>query len=554
MKIRVALQIKANSELNATIDLVVGPSETIASVKEKIATAQLIPFPDQEISIDGKVLEDGAKLAASGVREGSSLTFEFKASETTLVQQLTELLKARDLSTDELGLLYCYKHGVGINQALKLLGFDGKLQDFIGMQKGLSLQNGSVALVREEAALKPFSVVDETTKMLKASSTGSMDIKDLSSKFMQKFGVSLSSIVGSRPGDFFAKEKAFVLHGKGLVSLAGAKRPAQASPALASHNSAPPGLALAPPGLASSRVETSLEIEKGEAVDAQQYMELHTKICGRPFNSKISQVLNDLTAALSEASFLDIDHVVSGGSIGKGTAISGAVVDADVVLFLRGLPPNKHESWLPPLLKAVAAVLTDGFQAAHALESIHAAEDRIHMSIRGLFPMKIDLYISPTFENYAKALGTLLGQGPDSRRFHHPSFAKERTQFVARQPSSVKVTIRLVKWWRDQQEWYGPLARPSDELLELAAIYSAIQTKPADQKVAIANLMSLLSRFDQIRIVWSNYYTKDDVWKPLLQQRPLLLDPVNPLINIADPQIFDASELIALAATTHFFW
>ena len=43
------------------------------------------------------------------------------------MKQLTELLKSRDLTCDELGLLYCYKHGVSTNQALKTIGIDAKL-------------------------------------------------------------------------------------------------------------------------------------------------------------------------------------------------------------------------------------------------------------------------------------------------------------------------------------------------------------------------------------------------------------------------------------------
>lgn len=556
MKIRVALKIKTNSDVDTTIDVVVSPGETIASVKEKVASAQLISFPEQELSIDGKTLENDSKVAACGIQEGSLLTFDVKASETTLAQQLGELLKARDLSPDELGLLYCYKHGVSVNQALKLLSFEGKLQDFVNKQKTLSIENGSVALVREDTSLKPFSVVDEVVKVLKASSTGSMDVKDLSAKFVSKFGVSLSSIVGSRPGDFFAKEKTFVLTGKGLVSLAGAKKVASPTPTAAPAVAAPPGLgagAGAPPGLGGCDTDRSVEVDVFSEVEAQQYLELHSKICSRPFNSKITQVLNDLIAAISEATFLDIDHVVSGGSIGKGTAISGAAT-AEVVLFCRGLPLTGQDAWLPSLLKAVANVLTEDFQVVHSLESVHLAEDSVQIRTKGPTPITVDLYLSPTFDSYTKAVETLSEQGPDARKLYSPSFAKERTQFVSRQPSSVKVTMRLAKWWRDQQEWYGRLARPSDELLELATIYSAIQTKPADQKTAIANLMSLLSRFDQMRVVWSNYYNKDDVWKPLLRQRPLLMDPTNPFVNVADPQVFDPSELITLARTTHFFW
>jgi len=85
-------------------------------------------------------------------------------------------------------------------------------------------------------------------------------------------------------------------------------------------------------------------------------------------------------------------------------------------------------------------------------------------------------------------------------------------------------------------------------------IYSAVQTKPSDQRIAIANVMSLLSRFNELRIVWSNFYSKEDVWSPLLCQRPLLMDPTNPFVNIAVPLMFDAREVMSLARSTHFFW
>ena len=57
----------------------------------------------------------------------SALDFVLEATEESIVKQLTELLKSRDLTCDELGLLYCYKHGVSTNQALKTIGIDAKL-------------------------------------------------------------------------------------------------------------------------------------------------------------------------------------------------------------------------------------------------------------------------------------------------------------------------------------------------------------------------------------------------------------------------------------------
>ena len=55
------------------------------------------------------------------------MDFVLEATEESIVKQLKELLKSRDLTSDELGLLYCYKHGVSTNQALKTIGIDQKL-------------------------------------------------------------------------------------------------------------------------------------------------------------------------------------------------------------------------------------------------------------------------------------------------------------------------------------------------------------------------------------------------------------------------------------------
>lgn len=380
-----------------------------------------------------------------------------------------------------------------------------------------------------------------------------MDTKDLCSRFVQKFNVSLSSIVGMKPAEFLAKEpNLFTVTSRGLVFLKSAPRtqkPRKSKPAPeGSDKSGDDAVDVeAPPGLAGIAMPT----EDFGSAENQQYMELHNKICGRSFSSKVTQAVNDIVETVSEALFLNVDHVVKGGSVGKGTAISG-LPDAEVVFFLRGLPQMGHDKWLPPLLRSVAGVLKENLGSERGVEGIHATEDSVNLFVKGL--VTVDLRFSPLFDTYAKAIQVLGEQGPEARRFYAPSLVEQRTQFITRQPSAVKVTIRLMKWWRDQQEWSSKLVRPTDEILELMAIYSSVQTRPTDQRKAIANVMSLLSRFDELRIVWSNYYSKGDVWAPLLRQRPLLMDPVNPFVNIAEPQAFDARELMAAASSTHFFW
>merc|ERR1719262_1649237 len=259
-----------------------------------------------------------------------------------------------------------------------------------------------------------------------------------------------------------------------------------------------------------------------EPQDSEEYLELHNTISGRSFNSKVAQLLTEVVDIVSENAWFNIAHVAKGGSIGKGTAINGCT-DAEVVFFVTGLPHNKQNKWLPTMLKAVASVLEQH------LETSLQIVDRLCV----------------------KELGAM---GPDGWKHLNTALTKEKVMFVSKQPGQVKVTMRLLKWWRDQQQWTSEYTTPSDDVLELIAVYSALQTKPKDQRTAIANAMSLMARFNEVRIVWSNYYSKEEIWTPLIQQRPLLMDPVNPYVNVADPQKFDSSELMSLARTTHFFW
>jgi len=552
MKVQVNLKVASQTKANSNFDLTVNAEETVQSVKDRIAASQLIAFPDQDLVLDGKVLDDTKTLADYDVQDSNCLDFVIKATEDSLAQQLAGLLQARDLSTDELGLLYCYKHGVSINQALKTIGCTEKFPDFIKKQKQLFTENGRVSLVRSDTKMKPFCAGEEIQKILQENG-GRMDIQSLCSKFTQKFNVSIQSVVNMRPAEFLEKEKdLFSVAGRGQVTLRSAMEEQQKSP----KEVQPRAQRQRGEEVKSVQARAPVHIDSPksqapEGSDSQEYLDLHNTISGRSFNSKVVQILNDIVEVVTEKSFLNISEVVKGGSVGKGTAISGTT-DAEVVFFLKGMPKGQQSKWLPPLLKAVAAVLTQHLSNEHGVEGICPTDDSVHMKVKGC--VEVELRFSPDFESFSEVIQAMGQQGPDIRKHFNTSLVKEQVQFVSKQPGQVKVTMRLLKWWRNQQRWTSPLTTPSDEILELLAVYSALQTKPRDQKMAIANAMSLMARFEELRIVWSNYYSKEDIWSPLLQQRPLLMDPVNPYLNVANPQEFDASELMSLAQSTHFFW
>lgn len=537
--------VKANAAENTTLDIVVSGTDTVAVVKERVTALQLITVGDHLVKSGDEVLSDAMTLEDCGIIDGAMLGFEVSSSDKIFVVQLVELLQARDLSPDELGLLYCYKHGVSINQAMKLIGFEGKFVDYLKTQKPFIVESGRVTLHREDTALKPFSVTDEIVQLL-TSNSGSMDVKDLTSKFVQKFNVSMVSITGMKPVEFFSKHRnLFVITGR-VVSLRGTD---PVRPAVAPWDSKRErSVAMPPPGL---EADHPCEVAEPEHVENQQYLDLHNRICGRSFNSKVAQTLSDIVDTVTRMTFLNFERVVKGGSIAKGSAISG-VSDAELVFFVQGVPRTSHEKWLPSLLRATHGVLSEHLSSEHGVEGLCVTEDSVQMKVKGI--ITVDLRFSPVFESFSEVIQTIGNQGPEVRKHYTASLVQERTQFIAKQPGHVKVTIRLLKWWRDQQEWSSKLLRPSDEILELLAVYSAVQSKPADQRIAVANVMLLLSQFNDLQIVWSNYYSKEDVWAPLLRQRPLLMDPTNPFVNIADAQFFDAREMMNFAQTTRFFW
>jgi len=485
----VNLKVASQAKINSNFEFSVNGDETILSVKERIAASQLIAFPDQDLVLNEKVLDENKTLAQCGVPDAATLDFVIKATEESLAQQLGELLQARDLSSDELGLLYCYKHGVNINQALKTIGFTEKFPDFVRKQKHLSLENGRVSLVRDGTSkpeeIKKKPPVTEQPKPVKEP------------------------------------------------QLIAPRQHVEPKPQVAVTKIDAPAAAVA------------------ESADSQEYLDLHNTISGRSFNSKVAQTLNDIIELVTEKLFLNVSSVAKGGSVGKGTAING-ITDAEVVFFLQGLPPCQHSKWLPALLKSVSGVLTEHFSNDHSIEGIEATEDSVHMKVKGC--VELDLRFSPEFDDYKEVIQAMSQQRPDLRKHFNNAFIKEKVQFISKQPGQVKVTMRLLKWWRDQQRWSSALKTPSDDILELVAVYSALTSKPRDQRTAVANAMSLMAKFDELRIVWSNYYEKEEIWAPLLQQRPLLMDPVNPFVNVAAPQNFDASELMATAKSTHFFW
>jgi len=483
MKVKVSVKVATNLNsqvIGQTVDLFAKEGDSIQALKAKIMESQMIAFREQDLLLNGEILAETKSLTECGISDGTEVELSVRTSEASLVDSLQELLQARDLSLEELCLLYCYKHGVSINQVLQSIGTQERFSNFVSRHSVFSCKGGRISLSKDS---KVSSTKDET----------------------QPVAVRSTALPPWRT----------------------------AAKAVSADTTSPPPV-----------VETT-------AGTGCAYLELHTKISGRAFSSKATQALNEITSTVSDKLFLNIDHVVGGGSVGRGTVIGGAT-DAELVFFLKDLPVAGQLRWLPALHKAVVGVLNEHLGASHGVENVHATPDSVKLSVRGV--VAVDLRFVPVFESYANTLKILAQEGPETRKKLGAALMKERTNFISKQPGQVKVTMRLLKWWRDQQQWSRAMSRPSDDLLELLTVYSATQCKPQDQQTAVSNVLALMARFDELCVTWSNFYKKTDIWEPLSNQRPLVMDPVNPYLNLADPQTFDPRDLMSFASQTRFFW
>merc|ERR1719359_1993646 len=303
---------------------------------------------------EGEKMAVDKALSTYGVKESSSLDFIVEASEESIMKQLTDLLRHRDLTCDELGLLYCYKHGVSINQALKTIGIDAKLQDFVKGQKTLVLEGNKVSLVRGDTTLQPLSVATQLEELLKENGP-TMDITALCSKFVQKFHVSVANIVQMRPAEFLQQEKdTFAVLGNGCVTLKEFEAAEKAKVNARGARSRSPAVRW--PAQQTSTVDRSrarsneksrqsparsrpVALTQQKATDDTMYQDLHTKISSRSFNSRAAQLLSQVSEVVQEKTFLNVTEIVKGGSVGKGTAIEDCN-DAVLVVFVKGLPSS----------------------------------------------------------------------------------------------------------------------------------------------------------------------------------------------------------------------
>ena len=99
MNVNVCLKTAEKGSAMSKIEVRVNEKDTVGAVKEKVAASQLIAFPEHSLVLNGEKMQESKTIGEYGVQEASSLDFVLEATEESVVKQLKDLLKSRDLTS-----------------------------------------------------------------------------------------------------------------------------------------------------------------------------------------------------------------------------------------------------------------------------------------------------------------------------------------------------------------------------------------------------------------------------------------------------------------------
>lgn len=412
MRISVHVDTPYKTSTMTVLGLKVRYDDLVSSVKGRISSIAMIPFPEQALLHSGKPLPDNAQLDECGLEDGTFLDFVVYASDEIFAEQLADLIVSSsdpDMSASQLGTLYFYKHGASASQALRILGcaWGEKFRDFLWRHPRFAMEKGCVTLTP------------------------------------------------SVPG----------------------------TPSAAGSPSRARGVAL-------------------PAGQNQAFVNLHAQLASDSAIEQTSLAMDHLCALIPDLLFFHVERVVRGGSAGTETAVASSVT-AELLFVVRGLPTANLERTLPSLHCSTAAILQNELVGLVGVERVWQAGEAVRVLMDGA--IAVDLLFAPAAWSFSEGeqraafeQARRAGASESSRKIRAAAEAEQKFRFLRGLPEPLKMTIRMLKWWRGKWQWSGSGGQPSDELLEYVAVWSCVESQPQDLYTAVMNAIAKLARFSEL--------------------------------------------------------
>ena len=243
-----------------------------------------------------------------------------------------------------------------------------------------------------------------------------------------------------------------------------------------------------------------------------------------------------------------------GGSFGKKTALSS--FDLDLVVFL-----NNAE---PPFEKEISFFSKFLPQRLNGLKFLKSSPFSVTFLLGGF---KVDLLPAPNFvsgssptpgDAQREALLNEIEKASNDQernlkaRFLSPAFSESIVSFMAKQQPFVNAAVRLGKLWKKSccttnftfPRWF------SSFLVELIMCHVATRELSEQSEASLLRVfngfLELLSEPQKLCIIFTDIYSQSAVPDKLRHERPLVVDPANPYLNVAKQMTWEPVRLLAL--------
>ncbi|CEM38193.1 unnamed protein product [Vitrella brassicaformis CCMP3155] len=347
----------------------------------------------------------------------------------------------------------------------------------------------------------------------------------------------------------------------------------------------------------------------GDVLTDASLTELHDRLVNDKYTHIAARAVRVVCEVLKRQTALPVADILLGGSVACGVT-SLEATDVSLVLCVDTLSRHNPGAWLSPSLDTIRSVLELGLPA-HPPHHLIPREFDTHYSkgavtfvlhpmplalgrgdvavgelqaIAGGRGMTFSVSVVPMFHGLEDVWSCLDATPPSLRFCIEHALTRETTELILKQTPKVKAAMRLMEFWRLHQAWSSPRTTPSPYTTALLTLHAAhlhlLDTQPHESPLAqqhttnsngssnsnsVAHLappgcgpwemvkrtFGVMEGFETVRVVWADVglaaYTYPSIWPALMGHERILMDPVNPYKNLADPSVFDCTELVAFA-------
>lgn len=219
MKIHVNLKTVVSDAAHTTFTINANPFSLVKDVAENALNSRRLTYHKYNSVHDGVVMDPSKLLSDYNVKDCDFLDIVLDITLASLTNDLEELLQRRDLSFDELSLLFCYTYGLSVTQAFDMLGVNITLRNFIEKNKTRFTINGGRIGLADGRRMPPLAAANMLKQLLEEH--GPLTIDELSEKFTSTSSLDLYVALGSvRLKDFLMKHPSMpIIVERGVVSL-----------------------------------------------------------------------------------------------------------------------------------------------------------------------------------------------------------------------------------------------------------------------------------------------------------------------------------------------